>query len=814
MTAVSGLRYYLACAVAAGALAVLISWRLLPDPQLKDYALLIAEVGIGAAIALAVYGISRKNENKLREIAADARRLAQMQADAGRHMELAADRRLEAVLDEICKAADEVAKSKRSYDAGAKRHYSKEIRARCADLAKVAKELTDPPRSVYWAASLYKFRELYGICEKGPSFTDGGVDVSFCEVAKAKARERLEELRGRPGPTPGAQNGDGGRTGLISVSTDRAVYPPRSTIYARAGTSPSLRGKRIRYEIRDQAGAVVASLNLDPISWQDSDPARDGISEASFKMAGSSWAAGEYTVKAICGLSSAQDGFSVARHEPSIESDKDVYVAGSDMVITVTDPDADRDGNAVEYAGDRGDSKLVVETRHGRTGGHRLQETGLSTGTFKGTVKTRARKDGPGAPGRLARRLSGAFAGFGPAPLRRLGPGSVECGRGEKITLRYTNGAGTAVRTVRTSDSGAALDLDREAYTCTDRVRMTVVAPDLAGGAPAKGPCRASIGTSIGRLSGYALAEREPGSGVFEGSVSLTGFPGLESRLPARLPFGATRGRGPDDGLLACTRDDEVEVIVEAGGKLYRKAAPTGWNQGRVDFLAPSYAIGDSAALMLVDPDMSLDPDARDAVSVRVSSDSDGDGIEVSLQETGPASGAFYGEVTLDYRRSSQQGAALLVSNGDTIRAEYIDVTPPDPSGPMDRNLFASTSIISADRTAPPPLERLEIESISASPKTGPGPLAANEPASIRVAVGGAKDPYSFTVILQISDSDGAGPGPLTHPARIYPQQTFECEFRWTPPRPGRFVLEVFLWKSIDDMMPFCPPKEVSVDVR
>ena len=317
VTAVSGLRYYLACAVAAGALAVLISWRLLPDPQLKDYALLIAEVGIGAAIALAVYGISRKNENKLREIAADARRLAQMQADAGRHMELAADRRLEAVLDEICKAADEVAKSKRSYDAGAKRHYSKEIRARCADLAKVAKELTDPPRSVYWAASLYKFRELYGICEKGPSFTDGGVDVSFCEVAKAKARERLEELRGRPGPTPGAQNGDGGRTGLISVSTDRAVYPPRSTIYARAGTSPSLRGKRIRYEIRDQAGAVVASLNLDPISWQDSDPARDGISEASFKMAGSSWAAGEYTVKAICGLSSAQDGFSVARHEPS-----------------------------------------------------------------------------------------------------------------------------------------------------------------------------------------------------------------------------------------------------------------------------------------------------------------------------------------------------------------------------------------------------------------------------------------------------------------------------------------------------------------
>ena len=174
-------------------------------------------------------------------------------------------------------------------------------------------------------------------------------------------------------------------------------------------------------------------------------------------------------------------------------------------------------------------------------------------------------------------------------------------------------------------------------------------------------------------------------------------------------------------------------------------------------------------------------PDARDAVSVRVSSDSDGDSIDVSLKETGPASGAFYGAVALDYKRSSQQDAALLVSNGDTICAEYVDVTPPSPSAPLEKNWFYAGAIISADRT-PPPLERLEIESISASPKTGRGPLAANEPALIRVAVGGAKDPYTFTVIVQIKDSDGAGPAPIRHPARIDPQRTFECEFRWTPP--------------------------------
>ena len=29
----------------------------------------------------------------------------------------------------------------------------------------------------------------------------------------------------------------------------------------------------------------------------------------------------------------------------------------------------------------------------------------------------------------------------------------------------------------------------------------------------------------------------------------------------------------------------------------------------------------------------------------------------------------------------------------------------------------------------------------------------------------------------------------------------------------ARFVLGVFLWKSVEDMTPFCPPKEVSIDV-
>ena len=815
---------YLAYALAAGLSSLSLALGSLlvsPDPQPRDYAMLGAEVLVGFAIAIIVYGISRKNDNKLREIAAEARKLSQMQVDARRHLELAAERRLKTVLHEIDKAADEVMESKRAYDAGvgAKQHRVKEVEAKCGDLANAAREITGHSHSVYWMERIDELTEIYGICEKGPVYADGHLNVSFCAVVKAKVAEQIEGLQDRleTGASLDAPNARGSKTGLLSVSLDRAVYPPQSTIRVEVKANRRLTGRRIRCKIRDRGGNVLADRNLGPDASPDPDLGRGRTFEAQFK-AKSSWAAGAYAIRARCGASSAERAFSIAKSALSVESDKEAYVVGSDMTITVTDPDAGRDGNAAQYAGDRAGSKLVVESRHGRLDGHRLQETGPATGKFSGTIRIAARKGGPAAGARgLPVRGLGVFARFGRASWMREGQAAhLECGRGEEITIRYTNSTGTAARTVRTHDSGAAVDLDRETYTCTDRVLITVTAPGFEGlpasGAPGKRCCAVSIKTSIGRLAGYKLAEREPHSGIFAGSVLLTGFPDMAQKIP-RIPFGATRGRGPNDGLLACTRDDEVEVIVEAGGKLYRKAAPTRWNQGYVEFLAPSYAIGDSAALRVTDPDMNLDPDAKDSFNVRVTSDSDREGIEVAVTETDITSGVFYGAVALDYKRSSQQDAALLVSNGDTIRAEYIDVTPPSPSAPLEQNWFYSGAIISADRTVPPPLERLKISSISASSKTGPGPLAANAPASVRVAVGGAKDPYAFTVILQIKDSDGAGPAPLWHPAFIDPRQTFECEFRWTPPRSGEFLLTAYLWRSMENPTAFCPPKEIRVRV-
>ena len=822
MTTVSGLRRYLVCAVAVGALAVLISWRLLPDPQLEDYALLVAEVGIGAAIAIAVYGISRKNENELHEVAAEARKLSQMQVDDDREAERGAERRMASILHEIEEAAAGVLEQAHGTGSAGPKHGA-ELEARHKELERASEKLISVSHHNYWIKNFEKIQALYDLCARCPARAGNEPNLAFYSAVRTEAQKLLKETPARPGPSGPRDAQSAGQPVHLWVSADRTEYPLGSTVYARAKIGRLLSGSKITYELLDPGGAVLDRQDLDPGAFPDPDLARHGIFEVSFKMRGDSWkAGGVYAVRATYGASSAKDRFLVTENAPEVLSDMDAYVAGSDMIITVIDPDGNKDSNAVDRVGDGGGTKLIIESPRGRISGYRLLETGTATSIFQGTVSVEdASKSaaGPAAElsGKLKRLLgpAGAFASrIGRTDLRERGPdgGSIKCGRGEEITIRYSNKTGAAVRTVSVARSGAAVEMDQKVYTCTDKVQITVVAPDLAGGAAAEKSCRVSVGTSIGRLAGYELVEREPGSSVFVGSVLLTGFADLAHKMPSAGPFGATRGRGPYDGMLACMSDDRVEVAVDAGGRTYRGAALARWNSGSVQFLRPSYAVGESAVVRVVDPDMNLDPGAVDSFGVRVTSDSDRDGIEVVVKETDPASGIFDGAFRLGYERSSEADSALLVSYGDTIYATYVDTTLPPPSGPSDRAVVGSTAIVSAGG-ALPPLERLKIESVSASRKTGPGALNAGDPSLIRIAVGGAREPYSFTVLLQIRDSAGVGPPPLAHPARIYPQQTFECEFRWTPPGPGRFVLEVFLWKSIEDMTPFCPPKEVAVDV-
>ena len=113
--------------------------------------------------------------------------------------------------------------------------------------------------------------------------------------------------------------------------------------------------------------------------------------------------------------------------------------------------------------------------------------------------------------------------------------------RGEKIDLEYTDwgpaGADYVGQedediglTVYTSNFGATIELDQKVYTWTDKVYITIVAPDHnmdSGlvdeiGESANDPIKVS---SRGNdLSNYKLVESGADTGIFIGEVTLAGF--------------------------------------------------------------------------------------------------------------------------------------------------------------------------------------------------------------------------------------------------------------------------------------------------
>ena len=154
--------------------------------------------------------------------------------------------------------------------------------------------------------------------------------------------------------------------------------------------------------------------------------------------------------------------------------------------------------------------------------------------------------------------ITGAAAAFDPEPslLRETGdstgifqvvieiPDTLDgelLDRGEKIDLEYTDwgpaGADYVGQedediglTVYTSNFGATIELDQKVYTWTDKVYITIVAPDHnfdSGlvdeiGNTTSDPIKVS--TRGSDLTTYKLVESGPDTGIFIGEVTLTGF--------------------------------------------------------------------------------------------------------------------------------------------------------------------------------------------------------------------------------------------------------------------------------------------------
>jgi hypothetical protein len=513
-----------------------------------------------------------------------------------------------------------------------------------------------------------------------------------------------------------------------------------------------------------------------------------------------------------------------------LQSDKSVYIIGSDMILTVIDPDWDLDNDRAEtYTLDviEWDSDAATVTM-GQNGGNAaafdpepssFRETGDSTGIFQSVIEIPSSLDGD--------RLE----------------------RGEEIVLEYTDWGPSGSKfvgeedqdinlTIFTSNFGATVELDQKVYSWTDKVYITIVAPDhnfdsnLIDEIGETKEDQIKVQTRGKSLKQYRLVETGTDTGIFTGEVILTGFchdsdgdtqtgsdgtdgcnVGDDTRPRTGNSAGGT-ATGPTDGFLESTDNDGLSVSFEfsedetvVGSSLIR------WNIGEVQWLEASYPATGTGVVRVVDPDMNLDPEAVDNFRVDVWSDSDAGGIQLTVTETNEATGIFEGTVFFTVSDESS-GHRLRVAEGDTVTAEYEDNTLPDPYTRKDNLDILGTTLIG---TLVPPLERAPISGLRVVDAFGNSlsSVAVDQQVQITadLANGQPRD-QAFAYLVQIQDSNGVTVSLAWITGSLSVGQAFSPALSWIPNAPGTYTATAFVWESIDNPTALSPPATINITVR
>ena len=501
-----------------------------------------------------------------------------------------------------------------------------------------------------------------------------------------------------------------------------------------------------------------------------------------------------------------------------LQTDKSVYIIGSDMILTLIEPDFDLDNDQAEtYNLDliEWDSSAAVTTM-GNKGGDsaafdpepsNLRETGDATGIFQIVIEIPESIGGTGLE------------------------------RGEEIELEYTDWGPSGANYVGhededvnvklfTSNFGATIELDQKVYTWTDKVYITIVAPDhnfdgdLIDDIGNTDTDPIKVSTRGSNLDKYKLVETGADTGIFTGEVILTGFAhnadGDSTTGDASgndVISTQPKGEGPRSGYLPANDDDGLSVSFEysedetvIGSSLIR------WNIGEVQWLEASYPASGTGVLRIIDPDMNLNPESVDNFKVDVYSDSDSGGIALTVTETNAATGIFEGTVFFTITDGSS-GHRLRVAEGDTVTAEYGDNTLPNPYTTADELDITATTLIG---TVVPPLERVTVTNLRIVDtfENSLNAVSVDQQVQITADLSNNQDKTQVTAYLvQIQDETGVTVSLDWIKGSMEKRQSFAPALSWTPPQSGSFTVTAFAWESVSKPTALSPPAIITIAV-
>jgi len=505
----------------------------------------------------------------------------------------------------------------------------------------------------------------------------------------------------------------------------------------------------------------------------------------------------------------------------TLATDKDVYVIGSDLVVTLTDPDLNVDAasietyalNLIEWDSDASGSEFLNDTTDFTANPSKLQETGSDTGVFQ-TVIT--------VPKQIVTSSGTTAIDFGEAVTLTY----VDTGiPGEDD---YLDDRSDVEATFSISNFGALVELDKAVYGWKDTVYITITAPDHNQNTASEETIGTAalpiqVTTRVGKMctatsgdgSTYEAVESDEDTGVFVAEVALGGFAHTMSSDTGNTAAGTkTCGTGDTDGVITTAgQTDGVSVSYEYNdGSVVVASASIAWVIGEASWDTSAVSAGGSATLTVTDSDENLDGTITDTFTVAVFSDSDNGGFKLTMNETDEDTGVFEGTVffTSD---AATSGATLRVSEGDTVTAEFTDETLPEPYTSSDDLVIAATTTVG---TAFPPLERAPAANARVVDAFGASVASVSVDQQVQIAAdvaNGQSGDQGFAYIVQVQDGDGVTVSLAWITGSLTGGQSMSPALSWTPSASGSYTATVFVWESVDNPTALSPTVSVSIDV-
>lgn len=204
----------------------------------------------------------------------------------------------------------------------------------------------------------------------------------------------------------------------------------------------------------------------------------------------------------------------------------------------------------------------------------------------------------------------------------------------------------------------------------------------------------------------------------------------------------------------------------------------------------------------IMDTSRTITPDTVNEFPVRVWSDSDTEGITVSVRQIQPNSHLFRGIVSFSNPKSSD--SSLFVQEGDSVTAEYTDGN----GSTLTAVTMSPTFCLPIEYITP---SNLRFTDYLGAPLTEP---SVNQHIISHVDLKNiTNDPQDFVCIFDVSKA-GMNIFDSYISGTLAPNQILTPGFSWTPSLPNTYDIFIHVWRSIDNPSALSPTISAKLKVK